>query len=205
VYAAISVYSLRWSDIGYRDRHSVSGQAGVSEPLFKGDFPLGAPSSHSSHIVSSEGKLASYLTPCLNSRSLRDPQEPETRAEQNRPLSAPRAPTGEPDLAPRIGETLRQLCLHIVRERERKPPTTNFRHAKSEEKGFRVRYPLGTCSAGYLIYWKLSSYSTEIRDYKVCFRRNGGELIHFCFLCYNMSGRLTSLGRWQVCEDFSRR
>jgi len=95
--------------------------------------------SHLNHIVSSEGKLASYLTPCLN-RSTRGPQEPETRAEPSS-FSSLRAPAGEPDLAPRIGETLRQLCLHIVRERERKPPAANFRHAKSEEKGLECAIP----------------------------------------------------------------
>lgn len=84
--------------------------------------------SHSNHIVSPKGKLASYLTPCLN-RSARARKNPKL------------APTGEPDLAPRIDETLRQLCLHIVRERERKLPATNFRHAKSEEKGFECTTP----------------------------------------------------------------
>lgn len=109
---------------------------------FKGTFPRRGCQVHTWVTLFCLGKLASYLTPCLNRSVL--PQEPETRAEQPRCspsfslvlFSTPPSPSwnlrqhplvGTPDLQPPSnGETLRQLRLHIVPERERKRPAAEL-------------------------------------------------------------------------------
>jgi len=76
--------------------------------------------SHSNHIVSPEGKLASYLTPCLN-RSTRGPQEPETRAEPSSFSS------------PRSGRRTRPCATdrrNFAPTLPTKPPAANFRQRK---------------------------------------------------------------------------
>lgn len=108
---------------------------------FKGDFQQCAPGRFTlePHCCRGGGKGEGGET-CELFNALLKPPRPRTRknpklAPNRTVLFQPARLPEQPDLVPRAGETLRQLCLHIVRERERKPLAPRQLPSLSEEKG----------------------------------------------------------------------
>lgn len=139
--------------IGAAQEVQASGRAKPRALLrFKGDFPRSTPGRFTlaphCFVGGGEGgrKLASYLTPCSN-RLAPAARTRNSRQAETVLLQPTRLWSTTPDLAPRTGGTLRQLCLHIVRERERKPPATKFRR-RASTKGSSANHPSGTCRSG---------------------------------------------------------
>lgn len=107
---------------------------------FKGDFQRCAPGRFTLTTTLLQGEREGGET-CELFNALLKPPRLGTRknpklAPNRTVLFQPARLPEQPDLAPRTGETLRQLCLHIVRERERKPLAPCQLPPLSEEKGF---------------------------------------------------------------------